>query len=181
MDELERQPAMSLDEWIDYSATSTIVEGGGELWFHGSRLDGGSRGEKPGYHFLNCKTFSVENFCGEGLDDRPWLLIENCHDVWIKNPVAPGTSQRPDYNLIEIVNSHNVNIAGGRLDDQHSAGGSGRALVIDNQSSLITIRDIRFIGVFADNFSNAGSGVTLEGTEGGVTMYDPPINRINYP
>jgi hypothetical protein len=158
-----------------------VVEGGGELWFHGSRLDGGSRGEAPGYHFLNTKTVSIEDFCGEGLDDNPWLLVQGCHDVWITNPIAPGTSQRPDYNLIEIVNSHNINLVGGRLDDQHSAGGSGKALVIDGLSSLITVRDIRFIGSFQDNFLCAGSDVAVTGSEGGKTMYDPPTKRITYP
>lgn len=159
-----------------------FVDGGGELHFHGSRLGGGSRNDCPGYWFKNTKCINIEDFCGEGTNDDPWLLIDGCHDIWIKNPIGPGSlAAYNNNNIIEITDSHNVIIQGGRVDDQNSNGGIGKALVIDATSTLVTVQDLRFIGVFLDNFTDAGTGTVLTGFEGGASFYDPPTTRVTYP
>lgn len=158
-----------------------VIEGGGEIYIHGSRLDGGSRSSTPGYHIKGAHSVFVDGLCGEGTDDTPFLLIENSHDIKVSNFVAPSCSQKPSSNIIEIINSHNVCLDTGRLEDQFSFGGPGVGLYVDSNSSLIDGKMIRIMGTqYTDNIICSGTNVNITGVYGGSNFYYPPTTRFTY-
>ena len=160
------------------------IEGGGNHIVTGVRVEGGSR-VGPTYYISNTQGNSFNQLRAEGADSDPVLLIENSHTCTFYDASLPGVPYGANNNIIEITNSEHIVFIGGRADSQQVHLGTGKSIVIDNDSAYVTFHhfNITSAGSCAADVSYptaAGNAIALfllDGNSGGSFQHPPTAMR----
>jgi hypothetical protein len=135
-------------------------------------IDGGNQENKPVFFFKDAKQIIATSLSGTNITQAgAFVRTENVVTMTFENLVAPVINSA-SANLVELASVANptagrvgtraIIFTGGELGDQASRGGSGKALVVDNEANFIVATQLMMTNAKANISLPAGKDIALD-------------------